>query len=343
LAAVVGFSELLQKEQSTERWKIYSDHIFKSSMRCAKIVQSLLSFARKDKPKREPTSINSLIETVLDIVGYSLRTSNIEITTKLKANLPVVLVDPHQVQQVLLNIIGNAQQAMEASQPYGRITITTEFEEPNVRITIRDNGPGIAPGHMPRIFDPFFTTKEIGKGTGLGLSLCYGFIKEHGGNITAKSELGKGAMFLIELPAIKTANIKSSRAEPKTFSRGKGKRILIIDDEEPILTMIRADLSSHGYDVEVTTNGEEGLRQLEEKRFDVAICDWKMPGTSGRQIYDQLRETNPKACQRMIFITGDVVNPQIRRFLEDENRPCIAKPFTLSEFHTAVENILGAA
>ena len=126
----------------------------------------------------------------------------------------------------------------------------------------------------------------------------------------------------------------------KTFNGGQGKRVLIIDDDEPILSMIHADLSSHDYDVEVTTDGEEALRQLESKRFDVAICDWKMPGISGRQIYDQLRETNPKACQRMIFITGDVINPQIRHFLENENRPCVAKPFTLSEFHTAVENVL---
>jgi len=340
LAAIVGFSELLQKEKSVERWEIYSDRIFKAAMRCKKIVQSLLSFARRDKPEREPASTNDLVETVLEIVGYALRTSNIEIVKRLQPALPVVLVDAHQIQQVLLNIIGNAQQAIEASQPYGRIKIATDFLAPCVRITIEDNGPGIARENMPKIFDPFFTTKDVGKGTGLGLSLCYGFIKEHGGNITATSELGKGTTFVIELPAIETSRVPSQAARPKTFKSGQGRRVLIIDDEEPILSMIRDDLSARGYKVEVTTDGEHALRELEEKRFDLAICDWKMPGMSGRQIYDQLRDTNPKICQRMIFITGDVVNPQIRRFLENENRPCVAKPFTLSEFHSAVETAL---
>jgi signal transduction histidine kinase/CheY-like chemotaxis protein len=342
LTAVVGFSELLKEEQSVEKWEVYSDRILESSMRCKRIVQALLSFARRDKPERVPVSTNELIENVLDIVGYSLSTSNVEIVKELKPVLPLVMADSHQIQQVILNIIGNAQQAMEASQPRGRIRIATAFYAPNICITIEDNGPGIAPEHLPRIFDPFFTTKEIGKGTGLGLSLCYGFIKEHGGNITATSQVGKGAKFVIEIPAIETAAVVPTTVEAKKFNHGGGKRILIIDDEEPILSMIREDLSSHGYNVEVTTDGEKALRQLAEKRFDLAVCDWKMPGMGGRQIYDRLRDTDPKICQRMIFITGDVVNPQIRHFLKTENRPCVSKPFTLSEFHTAVENILGS-
>ncbi|HZF01235.1 MAG TPA: ATP-binding protein, partial [Methylomirabilota bacterium] len=342
MAAVVGFSELLKKETQNEKCQLFSDRIFQAAMRCKKIVQSLLSFARRDKPRREPVSMNDLVETVLDIVGYSLRTGNIEMVRQFDPNLPMVMADSHQMQQVLLNIIGNAQQAMEASQPYGRIKITTETCLPNIRVTIEDNGPGIAQENMPRLFDPFFTTKEVGKGTGLGLSLCYGFVKEHGGSITPSSELGKGATFVIELPAMEQVTVQSRPVETKKLTNGNGKRILIIDDEEPILNMIREDLSSLGYKVDVTTDGEKALRELEDKRFDLAICDWKMPGLGGRQIYEQLRDTNPKICGRMIFITGDVVNPQIRRFMENENRPCITKPFTLSEFHTAVENILDA-
>lgn len=349
LAAVVGFSELLKKQTGTadEKCAHFSDRIVSAALRCKKIVQSLLSFARRDKPKREPVSMNNLVETVLDIIGYSLRTGNIEVVTQLAPDLPMVLADANQIQQVFLNIISNAQQAMEASQPRGRIKIITESRAQNVRVTIEDNGPGIPHENMPRIFDPFFTTKEVGKGTGLGLSLCYGFIKEHGGNITPTSQLGKGATFVIELPAIEkpAATEQSSSPEMKksSASKHKGKRVLIIDDEEPILSMIREDLASLGYNVEVTTDGEKALRDLEYTNFDIAICDWKMPGLNGRQIYEQLREINPKICERMIFITGDVVNPQIRRFVEMEKRPCLAKPFTLPEFHSAVENILAAA
>jgi len=195
------------------------------------------------------------------------------------------------------------------------------------------------------VLDPFFTTKPVGKGTGLGLSLCYGFVKEHGGNITPISQLGKGTAFVIELPAIDKDNPLAETTQEmspvmKKLGAGRGKRILVIDDEEPILSMIREDLTSLGYLVEVTTDGQKALRELEENNFDLAVCDWKMPGMSGQQIYEQLRATNPRICQRVIFITGDVVNPQMRLFLDNEKRPCLPKPFTLPEFHSAVENLL---
>lgn len=351
LAAVVGFSEILQKENTGEKSRHYSETIFKAALRCKKIVQSLLSFARREKPERKLVSMNSLVEAVLDIVNYSLRTSNIEVVTRLEADLPLVLADMSQIQQVLLNIINNAHQAIEASQSAGRITVTTESRTANVRVTIRDNGPGIPLENLQRIFDPFFTTKEVGKGTGLGLSLCYGFIQEHGGTITPLSQLGKGTAFVIELPVVNEAGLAAdaaplSEAEPAKPSdplEGRGKRVLVIDDEKPILNLIREDLAFQGYKVEVADNGETALAKLKQNHFDLAFCDWKMPGLTGRQIYEQLRETNPRLCRRVIFITGDVINEQMRRFLETEKRPCLTKPFTLPELHSAVEIVLKTA
>lgn len=346
LGAVVGFSEMLNKGMVQENRPYYYNVIFKSALRCKKIVQSLLSFARRDKPKREPVSVNALVESVLDLIGYALRTNNIEVTSRLAPDLPAVLADPNQIQQVLVNIITNAQQAMEG-QPHGKIKITTEFSKPHVRVTIEDNGPGIPPENMPRLFDPFFTTKEVGKGTGLGLSLCYGFIKEHGGSITPVSELGKGATFILELPASdeSVARAVSTTPDVKRFRLrpGKGKRVLVIDDEESISTLIRQALVAQGFEVKVATHGERALSELKTNDFDLAICDWKMPGLDGKQIYEQLRATDPKICERMIFITGDVVNTEIRSFLEKEKRPCLAKPFTLPEFQTVVQDMMAAS
>lgn len=345
LGAVVGFSEMLNKGMVQENRPYYYNVIFKSALRCKKIVQSLLSFARRDKPKREPVSMNGLVESVLDLIGYALRTSNIEVTSRLAPDLPAVLADPNQMQQVLVNVLTNAQQAIEG-RPHGQIKITTEFQKPNVRVMIEDNGPGIPPENMPRLFDPFFTTKEVGKGTGLGLSLCYGFIKEHGGSITPVSELGKGATFIIDLPASeeRVARVVSAPPDMKRFRLrpGKGKRVLVIDDEESISTLIRQALVAQGFEVKVAAHGEGALSELKANDFDLAICDWKMPGLDGRQIYERLRAINPKVCERMIFITGDVVNAEMRSFLENEKRPCLAKPFTLPEIQNAVEEILAA-
>jgi len=346
LGAVVGFSEMLNKGMGEENRPYYYNIIFKSALRCKKVVQSLLSFSRREKPKHEPVSLNSLVESVLDLAGHSLRTNHIEVTTCLSPELPPVLADPNQIQQVLVNILTNAQQAIEGHQPHGQIKITTEFQKPNVRVTIEDNGPGIPPEIIPRLFDPFFTTKEVGKGTGLGLSLCYGFIKEHGGSITPVSQPGKGATFIVELPATEAVLPRVASATPDTKKlqrrRGKGKRVLVIDDEESILAMIQQALVAQGFDVKVASHGERALSELKATDFDLAICDWKMPELGGKQIYERLRATNPKMCERMIFITGDVINAEMRSFLENEKRPCLTKPFTLPEFQTAVQDVLAA-
>jgi len=345
LTTVMGFSELLQKAGVGEPHRRHLDMVFKSAQRCQKIVQSLLSFARRRQPERKPVSVNALIEAVLEIVSYLLRTGNIEVIKQFAPNLPLVLADAHQIQQVLLNIINNARQAMEAHQPRGRIKIITEVCEPNVRITIQDNGPGIPAENLRRIFDPFFTTKEVGKGTGLGLSLCYGIIKEHGGSILPVSSPGNGATFIIELPiahdAVEPVETASApEVEAVNPQAGAGRRVLVIDDEEAILQMIREDLSGNGYQVDTAVDGESGLRRLRQHHYDVTFCDWKMPGLNGRQVYEQLRAINPGLCQRLVFITGDVINEPMRQFLESEKRPCLTKPFTFAEFHTTLKTVL---
>ena len=350
LAAVMGFSEILKDTDVGEQPKRYLEMIFKSAQRCQKIVQSLLSFARRHAPERKPVSVNKLVEAVLEIVAYPLRTSNIEVVTKFDPKLPVLMADEHQLQQVFLNIVNNARQALETHQQQsgGRIKITTETCEPNVRVIIQDNGPGISEENLRRIFDPFFTTKEVGKGTGLGLSLCYGMIKEHGGNIKPSSRPGEGATFIIELPiaydfgdAIET--LPASVAGTIDPREGAGKNVLVIDDEEAILQMVHDGLARSGYRVDTIADGEAALQRLKKQAYDVVFCDWKMPGLNGRQVYERLRESNPGLCRRVIFITGDVINEQMQKFLEVEKRPCLAKPFKLAELRDVIKSVLPAA
>ena len=200
---------------------------------------------------------------------------------------------------------------------------------------------------MLRIFDPFFTTKQVGQGTGLGLSLCYGIIKEHGGNITPSSRPGEGTTFTIELPILHPnsgALEAASATKSKTLNpnEGAGKRILVIDDEEAILQMLQERLSQSGYSVDTTSDGENALRQMRQQNYDVTFCDWKMPGLNGRQIYEKLRAANPDHCRRIVFFSGDVINEQMRGFLEQEKRPCLAKPFTFEDVHAAIRTVLTA-
>lgn len=347
LTSVLGFSELMQQAVVDPKDKKYLEMLNKSALRCQKIVQALLSFARRHAPERKPTSINELVESSIDILQYQLRTGSVEVITRLDRQIPKLMVDPHQMQQVFVNIINNARQAIESCRRRGWIRVRTEADSANVRIIFQDNGPGIPEENLSRIFDPFFTTKDVGEGTGLGLSLCYGTVREHGGTITPASRTGEGATFIIELPittaqsdtaeTARTAELRQAQA-----MEGKGKRILVIDDEEPILMMLRETLVPRGYEVDVASDGEAGLRQLEGNRYDLMLCDWKMPGMNGRQVYERIHASNPAFCKRIIFITGDVVNEGTRIFLEQQNRICLAKPFTLPEFHAAVQKVLSS-
>ena len=212
-----------------------------------------------------------------------------------------------------------------------------------MRIIFQDSGPGIGEENLKKIFNPFFTTKEVGKGTGLGLSLCYGIVTEHGGSITAQSKPGLGATFTIRSCRSARRPEAAARVEkpvPPAPARnpqeGVGKSVLVIDDEDSILAMIQQVLSLSGYKVDVVRDGESALRRLGQYHYDLALCDWKMPGLNGQEVYERLRAANPDMSRRLIFITGDTLNDKTQDFLKSSDKICLSKPFTLAEFRAAM-------
>jgi len=200
LTSVIGLSQLLAEEDMPDDTKQDIKAIYSEAQRAAAVVKNLLSFARKHAPARQSTQINNVIEDVLKLRAYEHRVNNIQVNSQLDAGLSEIMVDYFQMQQVFLNIILNAEGAMNEAHNQGVLTINTGRVNGNIMVSVTDDGPGIAKENMSQLFDPFFTTKEVGKGTGLGLSICYGIVGEHGGRIYAESEPGKGATFVIELP-----------------------------------------------------------------------------------------------------------------------------------------------
>jgi len=346
LAALLGFSDLLQQTQVDERQKRFIDRVSNSARRCQKIVQSLLSFARQHAPERKLTNVNEMVEAVIEIMAYEMRTSNIDVEKQLDSALPNVLADAHQIQQVFLNIVNNARQAIEAHASSGAIRVRTESLYERVRITFQDNGPGIPAENLKKIFDPFFTTKEAGKGTGLGLSLSYGIIQEHGGTIRAESKLGMGTTFIIELP-VHTPQTEPAREESAKTSlpacNGSGKRVLVIDDEEMILDFLVEVLHADGFDVDTAADGEAALKRLRQKQYDLALCDWKMPGLNGQKLFERVKTEDPSAAKRFVFMTGDIINEQAEAFLKENRRVCLCKPFSVAEFRSALAVLAEAA
>jgi two-component system, NtrC family, sensor kinase len=313
-------------------------------------VHSLLSFARQHAPERKLVQLHSVVDEVLEIMAYDLRTSNVQIVREFASALPPIMADGHQLQQVFVNILGNARQAIEPVQRDGRIVIRTRQTGANVVIEFQDNGPGIKAEHLARIFDPFFTTKPVGKGTGLGLSLCYGLIQEHGGKISARSERGEGATFTIELPvaAGSPAPILLRRdGSIAPFSGAEraasGKSILVVDDEPWILDLAGEFARAEGHEVETATGGEQALEKITRRKFDVIVSDWKMPGLSGIGLHDHLRVVEPAMARRMVFMTGDVVSDTFQDFLREHQLACLSKPFARGEFRNVISTIADQA
>jgi two-component system NtrC family sensor kinase len=200
LTSVIGFSQLLLEEDLPENLKEDLGTIYSEAQRASAIVKNLLTFARKHAPMRQITQVNNILEDVLKLRAYEHKVNNIALEKNFAPDLPETMVDYFQMQQVFLNLIVNAESAMLEANGRGKLTITTSRKNHTIKVTIADNGPGIAKENLRRVFDPFFTTKEVGKGTGLGLSICHGIITGHGGRIYAEGEIKQGATFVVELP-----------------------------------------------------------------------------------------------------------------------------------------------
>ncbi len=206
LTGVIGFSDLLLLNKDvSDDVREDLEVVNREAKRAADVVKNLLVFARKHPYEKKPVAINEVIQNVLELRTYEQKVHNIQVNTQFASDLPEIVADGFQLQQVFLNLIINAEQAMLEAHGKGALTINTERVGDIIRASFADDGPGIDQENLRHLFDPFFTTKEVGKGTGLGLSICHGIITEHGGRIYAESELGKGATFIVELP-ISTAD-----------------------------------------------------------------------------------------------------------------------------------------
>ncbi len=345
LTGVMGYAQLLlARKDVPEDMRAALEVINESAQRVASILRRLLTFARQYRPERRLVNINEVIEAVLRLRAYHLETSNITVTTRLAPNLPATVADPGQLQQVFLNIIINAETAVKRVPRKGRLVVKTEALDSVIRISFKDNGPGIAPEHLERIFEPFFTTAEVGAGTGLGLSICHGIITEHKGRIWAESQPGKGATFFIELP-VETALAAEEKVTPaKARARlrlGKA-RILVVDDEAVVRDFVSEVLRAEGCDVDTAGGAEEALEKVRSGRYQLLLLDIKMPGTSGVELYRRLRRLVPSLTKRTLFITGDVMGESTREFLTRTGAPYLVKPFDASKLVTEVSKALSS-
>jgi PAS domain S-box-containing protein len=343
LTAIMGFAQLLANDDDVPaNIKEDLEKIYSQSQRAARIVQNLLTFARSNTLEKSVIDINALILKTLEMRSYEHKVSNTEVITELQEGLPGISADENQIQQVILNVIINAEQSIAAKKKAGTIRIVTSAIEDKIKITIADDGPGIPREMLDRLFDPFFTTKDVGQGTGLGLSVCHGIITNHGGRIYAESIVGEGATFIIELPISKGSSGKVVAA-PAKLQKGihlsaVGKKILVVDDETVIRDILARILSERGYEIDSAASGLEGLQKIENSQYDVYLLDMKMPGIDGKDMYDTISVKYPDLIERVIFITGDTISKSTLDFLEATGRDYFSKPLDFSKLIKTVQS-----
>jgi two-component system NtrC family sensor kinase len=294
--------------------------------RCAKVSKTFLAMARQSPSVREPVVLNKAILSALDLVSYQLRSGGVAVRMALADKLPKVTVDLDQMVQVFVNLFVNAEHAMRDRADERYLTVSTYAEGGTVVAEVRDTGPGIKPEVLPRIFEPFFTTKPAGIGTGLGLAVSFGMVSAHGGKLEAVSTGDQpGACFRITLPAGEAQETAPSEVSA-SFAPGKVKRVLIVDDEPEIVSLLRDILEDAGHQVDFAEHGLEALARIEAASYDAIFCDLRMPGLDGEGLRRRLLAENPVHAQRMIFITGDLLDGG-RSGAVLEGCPVIEKPF----------------
>ena len=340
LAGISAFAQLLLAEKRfPPDQRTAAETIYSEARRASRIVQNLLTFARQHKAEKVPTAINQVLDDTLELRGYELRVRGIDVRREYDESIPDTMADAHQLQQVFLNLITNAEQAMEQKEGHHRLTVSTRKNGDAIRIEVEDTGAGIPANLIERIFNPFFTTKPTGSGTGLGLSISLGIVREHEGKIWAEnsSQSGSGARFVVEIPITepRTSGEHAAVAHVEAPS-SDSLRVLVIDDEASVRVSLQRYLAAKGHQVETTASGEDGLLRLKATKYDAVILDMRMPDLSGEQLYERLRSNDPTHAERVIFTTGDLVNEQMRRFLDGTGRPCVAKPFEFASFDQAL-------
>src|ERR1700757_2390073 len=339
LTAILGYAQLLESEGLDDRAADFVRKLFKQAQRTHRVVQNLLSFARQRTPQKQEVDLRKIVDETLALRDYDLKVNNILLERETATEVPSVTADPHQLEQVFLNIINNAVDAILEGGKGGRLKVRVNVRDGQVGVEFLDSGVGIKDPN--RIFDPFYTTKTVGKGTGLGLSICYGIIKEHGGDITAHNRSEGGAVVEVRLPA-------SGRViEPEPVIVGSKRetalegRVLLVEDEEAVLEFERDVLAGAGAQVVALMNVEEAKSRLRAETFDAVIKNGRMPG--GWSAIDAHRWVGvacPGLEKKMIFTFSTIAETETKNYLQANGIASLVKPFEVVDLIAQARRLL---
>jgi PAS domain S-box-containing protein len=332
LAGISAFAQLLEGAGPlTAEQRDAVDTIQLEAKRAAKIVSSLLLFSRQRQPERTSVDLNRVLTDTLALRRFVLSTEQIEVVTDFETDLPPTSGDPFQLQQVVLNLLINAEHALTGRKGKRKLSLRTRRSGDRVVASVSDNGPGIPEEMGRRIFEPFFTTKPVGEGSGLGLAISHGIIRQHGGHLRLRSTPGAGATFEIDLPIILGLHDTSHSAAAADASEvPRQRRFLIVDNEPAMRQALQLHLRRTGCFADAVGDANAALALLATRTYGSIFVDLHLSGFAGESLFAELVERDPDHAGRVIFATGDLESPPVRLFLQNAGRPFVGKPFALS-------------
>ena len=344
-AIISGFAQTLLLDDLKPEQRDMLQMMYDEATRIGRITASLLAFARAGGKQRALVDLNDIARRTFALRSYHLSTLNITVALDLDPGEPKIWADGSELQQLLLNLLINAEQALVTVDPPRTIAVRSRADERDARLEIADSGPGIPTELRTRIFDPFFTTKPEGVGTGLGLSICYGVARDHGGRIWVESEPGGGARFCVTLPRDQREEARDPAAAPEPAPTAATGRlaVLVVDDEPSLREALLRFLQRRNIHGEGVADGWEAIRLLEHRDFDVIISDVRMPGMSGREFLERLRRDRPELLARLVFSTGDAFTSETATLLKESGVPTVAKPFDFAVLERVVREVAGRA
>ena len=343
LTTILSWAERLAERSTDDTARRGIDVIRNEAERAARIVRNLLTFAHKRVSTRSAVDINLVVRDTLALRAEAQKRGHIDVATALAAGLPDVFADAHQSQQVLLNLLINAEQSLAAAGHAGSIVVRTLHDpaRESVVLEVSDDGPGVPESARARVFDPFFTTKEVGKGTGLGLTVAYAIVQEHGGRIRLESPPSGGATFIVELPLGAATPTRQPGHVSGPWDAVRGASVLLVEDEPELAAAVAEALNEAGLNVDHAGDGQEALARVRQFSYDLVVCDLKMPRADGMMLYRAIAAATPALARRVIFVTGEVAATDAERLLEDSGCRWLTKPFRLGDLMRAIRDTVG--
>jgi PAS domain S-box-containing protein len=333
LQTIVGAVELMLDAEPDPKIRLDLEMVRREGTRAGQIVRSLLSFVRRSPPSRAPADLNEIVRATVELRQYYLLQNNITLVTELQSGTLPIVVNREEIQQIVLNLILNAEQAIVSANRGSRITVRTHSSERHQCLEVEDDGPGIGAELRGRIFEPFFTTKDVGQGTGLGLSISHGIASAHGGSLDLCPD-SRGACFRLTLPA----QAGPPARKPPAAVRDPARRALVVDDDADLRRLLARLLARRGLEVFEAGTGPAALGVAGRVQLSLVLCDLRMPGMHGTDLYRELIAKDPGLARCFIFITGDR-SPAAAAAGPLDHVPVLFKPFSAEDLDTALTDI----